>query len=247
MSFGHFARVFLCVLLCVAGSQAFAQEKSAIKSGFSLQPGSTKILLFRPKISVGSQSTGGMREPNADWTAQARDNIGVALAAAQKKLGNEVVVVEEPVGPQVDRLAAYQGLFGIVAQSVIEFKFFPGNRLPSKKREGVFDWTLGPGVADLAAGTGCRYGLFILTDDEFGSTGRKLFQLFAAMGGVGITSGVHKGFAGLVDLTTGDLVWLNADLQMGGDVRAADGAEKRVAQLLEDFPGRVTEVAALRP
>jgi hypothetical protein len=203
--------------------------------------------LFRPRITVGSQSTAGMPEPNADWTAQARESLGAALAVAQRKLGNEVVLMDDAVGPQAGKLAEYQALFGIVAESVIEFKFFPGNRLPIKKRSDVFDWTLGPGVAELAAGTGCQYGLFIFAEDQFGSTGRKVFQLLAAMGGVGITSGQHKGFAGLVDLTSGDLVWLNADLQMGGDVRTPDGAQKRVAQLLEDFPGRPVVSAGIQP
>jgi hypothetical protein len=228
-------------LFCAVGVQA--QEKSAVRSGFALLPNSTRILLFRPKVMVGSQSTAGMFEPNADWTAQARDNLAIALAEAQKKLGNEVVVLDDPVGDRAEQLAEYQSLFGIVAQSVIEFKFFPGNRLPTKKRDGVCDWTLGPNVAALAEGTGCRYGLFIFTEDQFGSTGRKVFQMFAAVGGISVISGQHKGFAGLVDLTTGDLVWLNADLKMGGDVRVADGAQKRVGQLLEDFPGRPVTLA----
>ena len=55
--------------------------------------------------------------------------------------------------------------------------------------------------------------------------------------GAGVTSGEHHGFAGLVDLKTGDLLWLNADFAMGGDVRKPDGAQKRVSQLLEEFPG----------
>ena len=54
-------------------------------------------------------------------------------------------------------------------------------------------------------------------------------------------AGVHTGYAGLVDLRTGELVWLNADRQMGGDVRDAEGADKRVRQLLEGFPGRPVE------
>jgi hypothetical protein len=58
-----------------------------------------------------------------------------------------------------------------------------------------------------------------------------------------VKSGEHKGFAGLVDLRTGDLVWLNADLAMGGDVRTPEGAQKRVAQLLEDFPGSAPQLA----
>lgn len=67
--------------------------------------------------------------------------------------------------------------------------------------------------------------------------------MFAALARVPIAVGVHKGFAGLVDLHTGDLVWLNADMQMGGDVRDADGAQKRVGQLLAGFPGRPAEPA----
>ena len=58
-----------------------------------------------------------------------------------------------------------------------------------------------------------------------------------------MTSGVHIGYAGLVDLETGDLVWLNADRKMGGDVRTGDGAVKRVTQLLEDFPGSALPIA----
>jgi hypothetical protein len=234
-----------CLLLGCLSPAAMAQEKSAVRQGFALDPNSTKILLFRPKVTAGSQSTAGMFEPNADWTQQARDNLDLALAEAQRRLGNEIVGSVDVVGRQAESLAEYQSLFAIVAQSVIEFQFFPGNRLPTKKREGAaFDWTLGPGVSALAAHSGARYGLFIFTEDQFGSTGRKIFQVFAAMGGVGIASGQHKGFAGLVDLNSGDLLWLNADLQMGGDVRTMEGARRRVAQLLEDFPGSSVDLAA---
>ena len=208
-----------------------------MKPGFALAPGTTKILLFRPRIRVGAQSTGGVFEPNADWTAQARENLGRVLAATQKRLGNEVVDAAEPVGAAAERLASYQSLFSVVAESVIQFQFFKGNRLPTKKRKGEFAWTLGPGVADLGRDTGADYALFLWTDDAYGSAGRKVLQVFAAMANVPVTSGVHKGYAGLVDLKTGDLVWLNADMQMGGDVRTAEGAEKRMGQLLEDFPG----------
>ena len=217
---------------------AQAQEKSASKANFTLRANSVKILLFRPDIAVGAQSTGGMFEPNADWTEQARRNIGTALADVQRRLGNEIVVLEEPVGAGAKTLSDYQALFDVVASSVLEFQMFPGNRLPSKRNSNDLDYTLGPGVAALAASSGADYGLFILTEDQYGSVGRKVFQLLAlGLVGAGVQSGVHRGYAGLVDLKTGDLVWINADGAMGGDVRDADGAAKRVTQLLEDFPG----------
>jgi hypothetical protein len=71
-----------------------------------------------------------------------------------------------------------------------------------------------------------------------------VLQLFAAMGGVSVTSGIHWGHAGLIDLKTGELVWLNADREMGGDLRTEDGAVKRVHELLKGFPGRPPEAEA---
>lgn len=232
-----FAALALLAAAAISGT-AQAQEKRAVKPGFTLAPGTVKILLLRPRIRVGAQSTGGMMEPNADWTDKAKANIAAALAAQQSGLGNQIVTADEPVGDDAQKLADYRALFSTVAEAVITYQFFVGNRLPTKKREGSFIWSLGPDVKDIPGAAGADYALFINTEDQYGSTGRKVAQLFAAAAGIGITSGVHKGYAGLVDLKTGDLVWLNADGQMGGDVRVPDGAARRVQQLLEGFPGQ---------
>lgn len=233
----------LLALMLLASGAAQAQEKTGNKPNFVLAPGSAKIILMRPSIKVGEQSTGGMFEPNADWTLQSKGNLSKAIASIQSQLGNSVVDYIEPVGGDTALTAEYQSLFSTVANSVIEFQFFPGNRLPTKKRANSFEWTLGPDVGKLPGLETADYALFITTEDHYGSTGRKALQLFAALAGVGVSSGVHKGFAGLVDLKTGDLVWLNADLQMGGDVRTEEGAQKRVAQLFEGFPGRAAVLA----
>ena len=227
--------------LLLAGP-AFAQEKTGNKPGFTLQPGTVRIILMRPSIRVGAQSTGGMFEPNADWTAQARENIMQALNSAQSTLGNQVISYDEGTTSEGPLATQYGNLFGALSNSVIEYQFFVGNRLETKKRKGTFEWGVGPELSKLKSVQGADYALFINTNDAYGSTGRKVLQIFAAMGGIGVTSGIHQGHAGLIDLKTGDLVWLNADRQMGGDVRTPDGAAKRVAQLLEGFPGRPTGV-----
>lgn len=225
-----------CALLA-APLVASAQEKSAIKPGFVMPTSpKPKILVFRPDVKVGSQSAGGVVSPNAEWTVNARRNLGAAIAAMRPGGASEVVFLPELEGDDAVVLADYRALFRGVAETVLQHRLFKGNRLPTKKTG--FEYTLGPGVAKLGAVGGGDYGLFIFTNDAFGSTGRKLLQLFAAgVAGVGMTSGVHTGYAGLVDLKTGDLVWINADFQMGGDVRDAAGATKRATQLLEDFPG----------
>lgn len=232
------SRLFAAIVLVLCASTASAQEKTGIRDGFSLKPGSARILLLEPSVRVGAQSTGGMFESNADWTTQAREEIERELDKAQGGLGNAVTRLNLDATEQSEELRRYHALFGAVADSIIEYQFFPGNRLPSKKRSTAFEWTVGPGLRQLAALNGYDYILLVRTKDAFGSTGRKLLQFAAAMGGISVTSGEHVGMAGLVDIASGDLVWLNADLRMGGDVRTAEGAQKRVGQLLEGFPGR---------
>ena len=228
--------------LVLTATTAHAQERTAIKQGFELPANSGKtILLFRPKVSVGEQSTGGMFEPNADWTDSARKHIEAALVKRQATLGNTLILAPEAYGEQARLVEEHTTLFGAVASAVVNYQFFVGNRLPTKKRDnkaGVFDWSLGEGVRNLPGASEADYGLFIYNKDAYGSAGRKILQIVAALGpGIGVKSGEHLGYAGLVDLKTGDLVWLNADAAMGGDVREEDGAEKRVSQLLEEFPG----------
>lgn len=232
----------LALVFAFCHTPASAQEKSATKQGFELPANSGKrILVFRPAISVGGQSTGGMFEPNAEWTEKAKGNIKVALDEYQGRLGNQVIVAPEPFGEQALALQEHMALFAAVSQAVIQYQFFAGDRLPTKKRDNkqdVFDWSLGKSVAELPGAKDADYGLFIYNKDAYGSTGRKILQVVALLGpGIAVKSGEHIGYAGLVDLKTGDLLWLNADAAMGGDVREADGSQKRMGQLLEDFPG----------
>lgn len=224
--------------LAPAHAQFGGGEATAVREGFQLPPGEVRILVFRPNVSVGEQTTGGLNEPSVEWTEAAKAHLVAALHQQQAARGTSLVMVPELEGPQNQLVADYTALFRTVAEAAFQHKMFPGNRLPTKRKE--FDWTLGNEAAQLKA-LGGDYGLFFFTHDSYGSTGRKVAQILGAVMGFGLMpSGVHVGYAGLVDLTTGDLVWLNADLQMGGDVRTPDGAQKRVAQLLEGFPAKAT-------
>jgi hypothetical protein len=246
------AKLWMAAVLTVAviAVPAEAQERTAIKKGFDLSTASGKtVLVLRPSVRVGAQSTGGMFEPNGDWTEQSRKNIDAALAKIQSKLGNKVIASPEAYADDARMVEEYAALFAAVSRSVITYQFFAGNRLPTKKLDNkayVFEWSLGPGVAKLPGAQGADYALFLYNKDAYGSTGRKLLQMAAMLTPVPVAlkSGEHAGYAGLVDLKTGDILWLNADGAMGGDVRTPEGAEKRVAQLLEDFPGSTIKKAS---
>lgn len=245
--FGLFAAMVLVAL--PAQAQFFIEmgnEKSATKDGFVLpKDRAARVIVFRPDVNVGEQTTGGMNEPNADWTKEARAALNAALEKELKSRSGEMKLMPELAGEEAVLIDEYTRLFKAVANAAITHKLFSGDRLPTKK--DAFDWTMGPGAAKLGELGDGDYGLFFYTNDSYGSVGRKAVQAVGMLIGVGVSSGVHIGYAGLVDLKTGELVWINADVKMGGDVRDSEGAEKRISQLLEDFPssaGRGKKVGA---
>ena len=239
----------LAALLCLVPAAASAQERFAIKPGFAYPTDHpATVVVFRPDVQVGTFTTGGVDEANADWTTTARQLIEASLRRNNSVAGAKIVFPADPEGDDGAYLAEYRSLFTAVANAIQQYKLFPGNRLPTKKGT-VFDYTLGNGTSRIAQMTGADYALFVFTHDAYGSSGRKTAQIFGAMFGIAIVPGIHIGYAGLVDLKTGDVIWLNADPQMGGDVRTPEGADKRVRQLLNGFPGMTVAapVAAAAP
>src|SRR5919112_6757119 len=61
---------------------------------FTPPQGDYKLLVLRPDVTVGSLTTGGMVEPRADWTDQARTNIIAALRAQQATRGGKAQIID---------------------------------------------------------------------------------------------------------------------------------------------------------
>jgi hypothetical protein len=57
-----------------------------------------------------------------------------------------------------------------------------------------------------------------------------------ALLGIGMPGGIQVGYASLVDLETGQVVWFNRLARGTGDLREPDSAAETVEALLTDFP-----------
>jgi len=213
---------------------------------FTPPSGDYKLLVLRPDVTVGSLTTGGMVEPRADWTDQARRSIVDALRAQQASRGGKVTILEhrdQLAGVTEQELADVERLNFAVDQSIVEHKYL-GDYLPTKRRKGL-DWTLGADAVRLGQKTGYDYALFLHAEDEVASGGR------VALGVLGL-AGCFIGFcapnvggqqqldyASLVDLKTGEVVWFNV-VSAGseipgikfGDLRTPQGAAQMVDRLL---------------
>ena len=53
---------------------------------------------------------------------------------------------------------------------------------------------------------------------------------------MGVGMGFEGGFASLIDLKTGEIVWFNRVLAGSGELREPDGARTAVARLFEGIP-----------
>lgn len=241
-------RVLLITLGLAIMVPTASPVSAATKEGFAFPAeGEVKIVVFRPDVRVGSMRVGGLDEPNADWTAAARTNIQNAMESAAEAKAAKMVFLKEFEGADGELVNQYRGLFEVTAGAVFQHHMM-GDVLPTKlvqttdpkaKKRYKLDWTLGEGAAQLRSVTGGDYALFFFTHDSYGDTGRKVAQvLMAGLFGAYIPAGIHVGYAGLVDLKSGDIVWFHSGLALGGDVREVDGAQKRVTQLLAGFPER---------
>src|SRR5215211_6523731 len=85
------------LVLAVAASAALSacvQTRQYADVQFTPPSGDYKLLVLRPDVTVGSLTTGGMVEPRADWTEQARASIVQALRAQQATRGGKVQIIE---------------------------------------------------------------------------------------------------------------------------------------------------------
>jgi hypothetical protein len=223
---------------------------------FTPPSGDYRLLVLRPDVTVGSLTTGGMVEPRADWTDQARASIVQALRAQQAARGGNLTIIEhrnQLPGVTAQELADVERLNFAIDQSIVLHKYL-GDYLPTKRGKGL-DWTLGTDAVKLGQKSGFDYALFLHAEDQVASRGR------VALGVLGL-AGCFIGFcapnvggqqqldyASLVDLKTGEVVWFNV-VSAGseipglkfGDLRTPQGA----AQMVERLLGRMKPGRAIR-
>ena len=243
------------VALALATSVAVSgcvQTRQFADVQFTPPRGDYRLLVMRPDVTVNALTTGGMAQPRADWTEQARTNVIQALRAQQGKSGGKVLVLarrNELPGISADQVADLERLNYAVSQSIALHKY-SGASLPTKRGKGL-EYTLGEDAVSLGRRTGYDYALFVYAEDNIASTGRTALQVLGVAGcfiGFCAPSGGSNQFAyaSLVDLRTGEVVWFNV-LSTGsqlpgvtfGDIRKPEGAAQMVDRLLGRMkPGR---------
>jgi hypothetical protein len=222
-------------LLCLlsVGAVAYAQSPELrLAPGFSKLPSTAKIVLMPIDIELFSLTAGGVQEPQAEWTDQASKHLTSAVEKKMTALNTPFFHLKDDTNQTINDLNSLNG----VVSSAIAIHQMLGIKLPTK--EGKLDWSLGETVQEIQKATSADYGLFFYVRDSYASAERKAAMIALALLGVGISGGVQVGYASLVDLKTGQIVWFNLLSRGSGDLRDPESADNTLQALLNEFPNK---------
>lgn len=199
------------------------------------EPGKTPTIVLMPiDVELAQVTAGGILEPHAEWTEAALKHMRGALEAEASSHKVKLVDYHPERGSEEDRQTSLDlvKLHRAVGGAVILHQYQPGLALPSK--EGKFDWSLGPSVAAISRSHEADYALFLFVRDSYATSGRVAVIVIAALMGAGVPGGSQVGFASVVDLRTGDIVWFNRLARAAGDLRTPEAAAETVRALVSD-------------
>lgn len=194
------------------------------------------ILIVEPRIQLGMLTAGGVTEPREEWSQQARQYV---LRHVQNSMvqDSHKFVVGNVDGLMEGRLGQVVRVNEAVIEAIIahEYNGYAGAKLATKKDD--FEWTIGDGSELVGQHFGADYALFISGNGTYASGGRVAAFVVASAFGVGIPLGQQQVMASLVDLKTGQVMWVNyAVAGPGADMREDAGAQSLVESLLKDAP-----------
>jgi hypothetical protein len=223
------------ILVLALGLTGAASGQTASKNlapGFAGLNKADPVVLMPIDVELFSLSGGGVAEPKADWTAAAQKFMGDAIAARKAGWGLNTQSLTER---DADAFGEQVGLHAAVARS-ISLHHSAGGMWALPTKAGALEWSFGDAMQALKEKTGARYGLFVWVRDSYASAERKAAMVALALLGVGLTGGIQVGYASLVDLDSGRVVWFNQLARGTGDLREAASAKETIDVLLSGFP-----------
>lgn len=187
-----------------------------------------KVLMLPPDIKIYTISVGNMEEA-PDATAKMTTETDAELRRALSSSQSFRLVTMPALSPdEQTTLKEHIALYKLVAQNAEKIDEIGGAWKPVLEN---FDYSLGPGLRFLKQKSGADYALIVFGGDGE-STGGNMVATFL----IGGRTGRNFLFAGLVDLDTGNIVWLHHDTHDASDFTAKNNMDVYVDDLLNEYP-----------
>lgn len=220
---------------CAAGIPNHRVHHSLLEAPAAQLP--TRVLLLPIDVEVSEVSAGGVSEEVKSWSDQATHNVEQALRQhADADARVELVELPTLSPTETETVEQHLALYDVVGGTAFAITNTPVAAWDHKRKH--FDYSLGSGLEFLRARSGAETALIVIGMDQISTTERKALAVGAAVFGVGIPLGVSFVSVGVVDLASGDLLWLNYAHSYGdADLRRAEDAAEMVEQMFQSYPG----------
>lgn len=208
---------------------------AAAENTVQLDAKNARVVLMPLDIQLTELTAAGLEEPKADWTQAASVHVTSGLTAALAERGLALGQYRKPKRSKSQRRDdQLEKLHSKVGGTILVHHYDPMMRLPTK--QGQLDWTLGEMARQLGNDQNAEFALFVFLRDSYATGGRKAAMVVGSILGAGIKAGERVGFASLVDLRSGKVVWFNVLYSDSGDLREAGPAREVVDNLISGFP-----------
>jgi hypothetical protein len=210
----------------------------AIGSDFRIQSEHPTVLVMEPDVTVTFLTTGGP-EQRADWSQQAETNLTSALMTQLSGVGVQAASYNAAAPESIDTQQAVllnQAVTNALAAHVafIDPGSFMGN-LPHQKIQPE-TYTLAETAQQLSPGSTADYAMFLTSHARIESGGVfwTSVMIGAVTGYVPVSTAFRGTYLSLVDMHTGNVVWLKARVM--GDPRNPTEAAAIISEILRGGP-----------
>jgi len=228
---------------CVMALSACATTSSNPSDSFNEERESVKVLLMEPDVEMRYTAIGST-ELRADWTEAALNNFRNSIVEQLKSTGEDVVEFSDisgSVGDVEQLLLLNEQVAEAMGQHFVMIGAVPfQGPLPHKTDDNRMSYTLGDSAKMLKSSTDADYAAF-LTSRSVIESGGSIFAkiaIGAVTGYAPALSGFRGAYISLVDLDTGEVVWLKANLAsaFAGDPRSQENTDAVVGKLMKNSP-----------
>ena len=218
---------------CLSIPTIVASKDKVVEPAVSATP--LRVLVLPVDFDVLEMSAGGMIEPEPEKTKEAEDALTQATIKVLKHTGQfQVVDLPALSDPERESLKEHVALYKLIAVSATQMIQFGGPTWKAKQKN--FDYSIGDGLKFLIERSGADAAVVVAGAQVNSSGGRIAMMLLLAAAGVAIPLGGSQSTAGVIDLNTGNVRWIDMRTGTKGKITDKAGAELTMQALVGGYP-----------
>ncbi|HET9462904.1 MAG TPA: hypothetical protein VFO43_02955 [Thiobacillus sp.] len=196
-----------------------------------------KVVVLPTNIKVYEVTAGDVSEEVPEWSAEVGKNVLKALSETIKSDKS----LSEVGFPRLTSTSA-----AVVDEHIALYKLVTDTAVTTdlSHKARRFDFSIGPGLAMLQRETGADAAIMVYGRDYVSTAGRKTKAVLGNIPIVGAFTGPPPALGrswvgiGVIDLRTGDLLWLNNETRGStSNLRDAGDAKDIIRSIFEWYPG----------